>query len=98
MVWDKDRFEELERKVSDTLEGKRPIDRSEVKEDLQRLLPESISKKLANRLRGMDRTHCAILLRYGSLRPFVHLSICWIAELEEFRMSVLGYPASSVPG
>ena len=170
MVWDKDRFEELERKVCDTLEGKRPLKevpyyiylydpkdepvaieeflnlerrlakshsaesiwlsdmmievigrlgflgsdgvkiekerREEVKEDLQRLLPESISKKLANRLRGMDRTHCAILLRYGSLRPFVHLSslIPSLVGVVECTLVIpypglrIGWPLNQHPG
>jgi len=138
MVWDKDRFDELERKVRDTLEGRRllkevpyyiylydPKDepiaidefqnlerrlnrphsaecvwlsdfmidflqkkkfinsmgirienerREEVLTDLKNLLPEFIQEKIAEILRGKERSHCAILLRYGALRPFVQIS------------------------
>ena len=48
--------------------------RSDLESDLHRVLLEDISRKLLNHLTGKDYSHCVILLRYGSLLPFVHLS------------------------
>ncbi len=50
------------------------VDRNTVKEDLERVLPEELALGLVERLKGKDVTHCAVLLRCGSLFPFVHVS------------------------
>ena len=42
--------------------------------DLRNNLPQEISRRLINRLKEKDRKHCAILLRIGSLFPFVRAS------------------------
>jgi hypothetical protein len=42
--------------------------------DLENSLPQEISKRLIERLKAKDRRHCAVLLRLGSLFPFVRIS------------------------
>jgi len=48
--------------------------RSDLEDDLRRILLERIVNALKEHLGGKDVSHCAVLLRYGALRPFVHLS------------------------
>ena len=48
--------------------------REEVDRDLRRLLSRELVKSLKDRLKDKDLGHCAVLLRYGALWPFVHLS------------------------
>jgi len=48
--------------------------RKEIYEDLERELPKEIAKRLKNMLKNKDVSHCVILLRAGSLFPFVHIS------------------------
>jgi hypothetical protein len=49
--------------------------------DLKRLLPDEISEVLVKQLGGHDESHCTLLLRWGALRPFVHVSTV-LASLE----------------
>lgn len=56
--------------------------REELGRDLRRILSKEIPRSLRERLRGMDARHCAVLLRYGSLWPFVHLSSDILPSLE----------------
>jgi hypothetical protein len=48
--------------------------RKEILMDLERELLKEISNKLKEKLKDKDISHCAILLRAGSLFPFVHIS------------------------
>lgn len=48
--------------------------REEITEDLKRELLKEISYRLREKLKGKDISHCAILIRAGSLFPFVHIS------------------------
>ena len=42
--------------------------------DLRRVLSTEIVKVLKKRLKDRPANHCAVILRYGALWPFVHLS------------------------
>lgn len=42
--------------------------------DLRNNLPQEISQRLLRNLQNKDRRHCAVLLRLGSLFPFVRVS------------------------
>ena len=48
--------------------------REEISGDLERELAKEISDMLKVKLKGKDVSHCAIILRAGSLFPFVHIS------------------------
>ena len=48
--------------------------RGELISDLERELLKEISARLKERLKDKDVSHCAILIRAGSLFPFVHIS------------------------
>jgi len=48
--------------------------REELERDLRRVLSRELVKSLKERLKDKDLGHCAVLLRYGALWPFVHLS------------------------
>jgi hypothetical protein len=48
--------------------------RNEIAKDLERELLKEISERLKEKLSKKDVSHCAILLRGGSLFPFVHIS------------------------
>ena len=48
--------------------------REDLGRDLKRILSDEMVEVLKERLRDKDVHHCAILLRYGALWPFVHLS------------------------
>ena len=56
-------------------------DRVGTMRDLKRLLPDGVSEALVKQLGGHDERHCALLLRWGALRPFVHVSSV-LASLE----------------
>lgn len=71
--------------------------RDEVNRDLCRVLPEEITSSLKERLRDKERDHCAILLRYGSLLPFVHLkSLLPSIEGVVHSTLVIPYPGEKV--
>jgi len=48
--------------------------RDELSRDLRRELSEGVVEALKQRLINKEVNHCAVLLRYGALWPFVHLS------------------------
>jgi hypothetical protein len=48
--------------------------RDEIAKDLERELLKEISGRLREKLKKKDVSHCVILLRAGSLFPFVHIS------------------------
>jgi len=48
--------------------------REEIAKDLERELLKDIARRLKEKLKDKDITHCAILTRVGSLFPFVHIS------------------------
>ncbi|GFP19362.1 hypothetical protein HKBW3S03_00867 [Candidatus Hakubella thermalkaliphila] len=48
--------------------------RKMVAEDLERELAQGIVSRLTQTLAGRDVSHCALLIRAGSLFPFVHVS------------------------
>ena len=48
--------------------------RDALERDLRRVLSEGIPETLRERLGNKNVSHCAVLLRYGGLWPFVHLS------------------------
>ena len=48
--------------------------REELERDLRRVLSRKLVESLKERLKDRDVSHCAVLLRYGALWPFVHLS------------------------
>ncbi len=63
--------------IMENLEKFERTDRKSFFEDLANLemgLPSLIAKKLSANLGDKDISHCAILLRVGSLFPFVHVS------------------------
>jgi len=49
-------------------------ERSTFSTDLVNSLPQEISRRLIEHLKTKDRKHCAVLLRLGSLFPFVRIS------------------------
>ena len=49
-------------------------DRETVRRDLERVLPMELASGLREKLGGKGVEHCAVLLRCGSLFPFVHVS------------------------
>jgi len=49
-------------------------DRSTLRKDLGSNLPREVSARLTDLLKDKDRRHCAVLLRLGSLFPFVRIS------------------------
>ena len=53
--------------------------REELDRDLRRVLSKEMVEVLKKRLRDKDISHCAVLLRYGALWPFVHLSQIFIS-------------------
>jgi len=71
--------------------------RDEVERDLRRVLPEEITRRLKESLRDKETSHCAILLRYGSLLPFVHLKSL-LPSIEGVVRStlVIPYPGEEV--
>ena len=48
--------------------------REELERDLRRVLSKELVETLKKMLKDKDVDHCAVLLRYGALWPFVHLS------------------------
>jgi len=48
--------------------------REELARDLRRVLSVGVVEALKERLKEREISHCAVLLRYGALWPFVHLS------------------------
>ena len=48
--------------------------REDLELDLRHELLDKTVERLEKRLEEKDRSHCAVLLRYGALRPFVHIS------------------------
>jgi len=69
--------------------------RDEFENDLRRFLLEGLTKRLKQMLHGKPIAHCAVLLRYGALWPFVHLS----GILQEITGSIdctlaIAYPSS----
>jgi hypothetical protein len=71
-----------------TIESKR---REEVLLDLERELPKEISNRLKEKLKNKDISHCAILLRVGSLFPLVHVSSL-LGQLESIVRCTLVIP------
>lgn len=53
--------------------------RDELNRDLRRILSKGLVNALKEKLKDKDITHCAVLLRYGGLWPFVHLSHIFIS-------------------
>lgn len=48
--------------------------REELERDIRRVLSRDLVKVVKERLRDKNVNYCAVLLRYGALWPFVHLS------------------------
>jgi len=48
--------------------------RNSLNKDIRRVLSKDLVKKLKGELEGKNIDHCTILLRYGALWPFIHLS------------------------
>lgn len=48
--------------------------REELGRDLRRVLSEGLVKSLKEQLKDKGLDHCVVLLRYGALWPFVHIS------------------------
>jgi len=53
--------------------------RDELNRDLRRILSRGLVNALKEKLENKDIGHCAVLLRYGALWPFVHLSHIFIS-------------------
>jgi len=53
--------------------------REELERDIRRVLAKGLVEALRERLKDRDINHCAVLLRYGALWPFVHLSHVFIS-------------------
>lgn len=53
--------------------------RKELERDLRRVLSRELVNVLKEKLKDKDISHCAVLLRYGALWPFVHLSQIFIS-------------------
>lgn len=70
-------------------------ERTTVKEDLQRILPNEIASQLKDKLKGKGVDHCAILLRCGALYPFVRVSsLLYSLEGHVDCTLVVGYPGN----
>ena len=68
--------------------------REELERDLRRNLAEKVPNILKDRLKGKDVSHCAVLLRYGALWPFVHLSHIFISIMNRVDCTlVVPYPS-----
>ena len=53
--------------------------REELERDLRRVLSRELVEALKERLKDKNVSHCAVLLRYGALWPFVHLSYIFLS-------------------
>ena len=53
--------------------------REELERDLRRVLSRELVRVLKEKFKDRDISHCAVLLRYGALWPFVHLSHIFIS-------------------
>jgi hypothetical protein len=72
-----------EEHTRDTLEG-----------DIRRTLSKGLIENLKQKLGGKKIDHCAILLRYGALWPFLHLSYIFLnIEGEVQSTIVVPYPS-----
>jgi len=60
--------------LSEEVLKRESLDRETFDLDLRNNLPQEISKRLIDHLKDRDRKHCAVLLRIGSLFPFVRAS------------------------
>lgn len=72
--------------------------REELERDLRRILSREIPKLLGERLRERGKEHCAIILRYSSVWPFVHLSSDILPYLEGIIKCTLVIPYPSTIG
>ena len=69
--------------------------REELDRDLRKILSEQIVEKLLHLLGQKPKSHCAILLRYGALWPFVRLSYIQQALTEKVTCTLaILYPSS----
>ena len=70
-------------------------ERATLRGDLQRILPNEIASRLKDRLKDKGVDHCAILLRFGALYPFVRVSSL-LYSLEGYVdcTLVVGYPGN----
>jgi hypothetical protein len=69
--------------------------RPEIAEDLGRELTKRISTRLGEQLKGREISSCAILLRVGSVFPFVHISSVLSSVEGVVRCTlVVAYPGS----
>ena len=60
--------------LSSVTTGREEEMREELERDLRRVLSKELVETLKKMLKDKDVGHCAVLLRYGALWPFVHLS------------------------
>ena len=68
--------------------------REELGRDLRRVLSKELVEMLKERLKEKDASHCAVLLRYGALWPFVHLSHIFLSIEASVQCTlVVPYPS-----
>lgn len=68
--------------------------REELERDIRRALSEDLVDLLRDRLKDRDPGHCAVLLRYGALWPFIHLSYIFLSIEGSVRcVLVVPYPS-----
>jgi hypothetical protein len=64
---------------------------SEIEENLEDVLVTEVAKILINHLKEKDISHCAIILRIGSIFPFIHISSL-LSQLEGYVKCTLIIP------
>jgi len=68
--------------------------RDDLDRDIRRVLSRGLVDRLKENLQGKEIEHCAVLLRYGALWPFVHLSYIFL-NIEGSVQSTLVVPYPS---
>jgi hypothetical protein len=69
--------------------------REELERDLRRVLSKELVEVLKEKLKDMDVNHCAVLLRYGALWPFVHISHIFLSIEGSVKCTlVVPYPSA----
>jgi len=71
--------------------------RDSLDRDIRRVLSRGLVEKLKGELEGKKIDHCSVLLRYGALWPFIHLSYIFL-NIEGSVQSTLVVPYPSELG
>ena len=80
--------------LSDEVLKKEETMRDSLERDIRRVLSRGLVERLKEELEGNRIDHCAVLLRYGALWPFIHLSYIFL-NIEGSVQSTLVVPYPS---